>query len=387
MKKVLIISPTYGNIKLADATQNKRLFSSLSNLYDLTIITKHKVFEDDKLIICLDAINLNFFDRILWKIFPSLIQVFSFTEAIWLLKCYKYLIKNHDYNYLLCTYQPNYAFILVPKIRKYFSKIISLFYDPCAPNLFLSQSNLALKLRSNIEKRIASFSDIMALNNEMYFKYCYEKYSHMTSVVSLPMCIPDNKDENKYNNNESSIHKDGKVHIVFAGNIYGKRKLDPLIETISNLNEGLNLKNLLSIDFYGSCVKEEKNKVIKSKAFNIINFYSYLSYEELIIKYQAANAFLLIEPIEGNNYSFPSKVLEYISYDKPIFIYASKNNAVRQLSCEEYIYIADNNSLITIESGIRKLILCSDEIKIKRNIEKFLPINVAEKLFSFIENN
>lgn len=132
----------------------------------------------------------------------------------------------------------------------------------------------------------------------------------------------------------------GKLTIVHAGSIHGKRSLKELCLAITILKaKYLNLEDLVEICLYGRCADQEIARVKHSGNEDIILFKGYKSIDEMSEIHDSADALLLIDPVIEGNYCFPSKLCDYAQYNKPIICIANSDSP-SYLLLKQYNYPA-----------------------------------------------
>ena len=339
MKKILLVSYNHQNIKLADAIQNSRLVGLLSEEHIVTVVTRGDVNKIDD-IVSIKSPNLKFVDRIIYKIFPFLFPVFSFDKFIWsIVASIKIGRLSKEFDNLLLTYEPYAVFIFQKLMRAKFKNCISVLYDPLSVNLYFPSTKIARFLQERLERKIINNSDKIILNNALTYKYYSSKYKVSDKFKCISMCSPALPISNDNGKNLTSKRK-----MVFAGNIHGHRNLKYLNDVITIIKQEYPLlKESLSIEFYGTYRDSDVN--ISKSNLDIIDFKGFCNQEELSKNLKKADAFLMIEAMEGCNYSLPSKVLDYLVYKKPIFAFTSRESAIYELLQPLGHVVCDNKSL------------------------------------------
>lgn len=84
MDKVLFVSYNHSKLNVADSVQNHRLITALKEYYDIELIKRACSRGNDGIW----TPNLYWIDRVLYKIFPFLISIFSIDAYIWSKKAF-----------------------------------------------------------------------------------------------------------------------------------------------------------------------------------------------------------------------------------------------------------------------------------------------------------
>lgn len=341
MKSILLVSYNHQNIKLADAVQNSRLVDLLSSDHRVTVVTRGATVNDIDDIVSIKSPNLKFVDRIIYKVFPFLFPVFSLDKLIWsIVATIKINRFSREYDNLVLTYEPYAVFILQKFIRSKFKNCISVLYDPLSVNIYFPSTKIARLLQSNLESKIINNSDKIILNNTLTYKYYTSKYLSVSGKFKcISMCSPIMSKNVNWGQNLTQRRK-----MVFAGNMHGLRNLESLNNVLTSIKQKYpHLQEHLSIEFYGTY--RDADIFISKPNLDIISFKGFCNQEELFKILNTADAFLMIEAMEGCNYSLPSKVLDYLTYNKPIFAFTSKESALSELIQPLGHIVCDNKSL------------------------------------------
>lgn len=330
MKRILFLSYNHQG-KVADAIQNSRLIEGLERYYDIDIVRRGEATNTNGRIKSISSINLSIIDRILYKIFPYLFPVFSLDRYIWMLKMYHNL-KNQikDYDYIILTFEPFSISKIIQKIKKRFScsKIFVILYDPLSDNLFFSNTKIARRLQRNLEKEIIYNADKIFVNNRKILDALNQRYSTEQNKLKLiPLCGASQNMILEASKKVVNCHLFSNEYlIVHSGNIHGKRSLMLLNQSVSYLKNLIpQLSQKLRIIILGTCSKKELLSIKTSNNEDVIIFIKFITQEDTFSYIHRCNSLLLIDPLEPGNYSFPSKICEYVQFEKPIIGIASQD--------------------------------------------------------------
>jgi len=172
-----------------------------------------------------------------------------------------------------------------------------------------------------------------------------------------------------------NINNNNYINFLHTGNMYQERKIDKFIEIIGNLDD--NIKNKIRLEFIGchDKLKDDidicnKNKFIAdfSKCYQFENWYfeKSIPYYDLRKFVKSSDILLHIEYISENNHFLSFKMIDYLSYNKPIITISQKNSPNYYLAKEcgfAFGNIEDKEQLIEIF------------IDIINNPNKYIPNN------------
>lgn len=378
-KRILFLSYNHPDLKVADSVQNHRLIEALQEYYDITILRREKTTD----FFGINSLNLNLLDRVLYKLFPGLLSIFSIDRFVWAVKAYNKTKRVlDDYDYLFITYEPYSVYYYQRFVRKTSSiKTVSILYDPYVNNIFLSPKTWSIYFRKKIEKWIVENSDYCVVNNERLYRLFLKEYSN-NNISVIPLCGITNKKDCPVRINE-------KVRIIHAGNIYGLRRIDEINDVISLLKKEIDcLKERVEFLFFGTYLVGY-DKVIERGNDDVIIKRNPINSDMLVEEICKSDILLLVDPIDSKNYCFPSKLCEYYQYNKPIIGISGKGTP-------SYESLVESNHFVCDESGINDLCVRLKEIILNRGsnllydktyYKRFEPNNVASLFYKLLDNN
>ena len=284
-------------------------------------------------------------------------------------------IKNKSLNYVNLPYFRN--FYLKKKYLHYLKNFnftkgdIILTYNES----FLSDVALKLKNDFNIPwiSIVADLKEPKGCSGYVYLNWNYYK-----------------KNKDKYN----KIHIDGGIYsrsvnanikknknkiILYAGTIGGHAGVSYLIEAFNEVKVD-NLELWL-------CGKGKYNEIQKFMYKNKnIKFLGYVSKKRLEKLCDEADIFVNPRPSTGNETNFPSKILLYLSFKKPII----STRGGLSPKYNNILFLLSNEKTKTLKNKINQVLSLRPEkkemlkIKIVRFIDKNLWINKAENFIQWV---
>jgi glycosyltransferase involved in cell wall biosynthesis len=144
-----------------------------------------------------------------------------------------------------------------------------------------------------------------------------ERYSDLVEnkIVSLPMSF--NFDQfQKLNRKE---HDNKKLCICHIGNLYRLRRADTFLKALASLiDESSEIKNKIEVFFVGKMPQDDIDLISELHLETIVKAVGKLTESECIEYYEKADVFLVIESTQQGKLFFPSKLIRYYFYGKPI---------------------------------------------------------------------
>lgn len=123
----------------------------------------------------------------------------------------------------------------------------------------------------------------------------------------------------------------GRKNIVYAGSLYGERRLKLLASPLFHLlNEGLITKETFCLHIFGKLNDQDRNQIMKYRLQDMFEQHPQVPYAE-ILKYLRAADILFLPSGSDVSYAIPFKFYDYLSVKRPILAVAPKNSAIAEL--------------------------------------------------------
>jgi hypothetical protein len=141
----------------------------------------------------------------------------------------------------------------------------------------------------------------------------------------------------------------GKLNIVYAGNFYGERSIEIIVNPLLNLiNKGIIKNDGFELNIFGELGSKDIQIIKKFGLHKIINQHSWLPYDQIIKYLKGADILLLISGSDVR-YAIPFKFFDYLSVKRPIFAIAPINSAIveliREIDCGHFASIDNQYSI------------------------------------------
>lgn len=303
------------------------------------------------------------------------------------IKVGKRYIDNSKIDYLHSISVPYSSHLVALSLKKkYGIPWIAHFYEPWSDNTY-RKSTPYVKVKNEVwEKEVAINADIIIHNSEIMCNKWRLRYGDMVEGKLFYLPMPLSNSSKKKSSNKGS----GLV-ISHIGNFYGIRNSSIFLESLNVcLNKNPSLREKISVNFIGLVTDWDKELVNKYKLGDIVTFVGQLSEEECVKYYINSDVFLVIEGKDQGPLFFPSKLIKYLYYEKPIIGITESGSVLDNLLKEnrhysythdnikgiaDYIYIAVNsyNSLLSFKRDAWKEYEISNVIEgYKRIVEELL---------------
>jgi len=241
-------------------------------------------------------------------------------------------------------------------------------------NIFFKVINCMLEIVA-----VKRSSDLVFTSHRMKDKFI-ENYGKKTKACCHVI-------NNGYNNSNvvkpSPLDKE-RINLVFAGELYGERKIELIAKPISALlKEGSITKEGYRFHIFGRLNEDDKKIIREYNLGKIIKEYQPVPHNKIMEYLKGADILVLIVGF-AMDYSISYKFYDYLSVKRPILAIIPKNSAMElmmmELDCGEVGYINDYDS---IHEALRKL-LFQDYSYTFRGAEKFTWDMAAKKYYRVI---
>lgn len=269
----------------------------------------------------------------------------------------KKIIKNKqlDFDYIHSTSFACSNHLIALDIKKRTGKPwVAYFFDPWHDNPYREfKFNFFRKRDLEEERRIAENADIILHVNEKMYDIWLSRYGDLVKdkMYVLPLII---SYEEEYT--PISLQKEY-VTISHIGTFFLNRNSKNFIKAVSEaVLENPDVKNRLRINYVGLVSQAEKDLICNWGLTDMFNLVGTISEEECIKYYIESDAFLAVDGKNEKNIFFPSKIMKYFYYKRPILgITPSDSVLSSELKLSGHVAI-DNDNLEELKKYILRLV-------------------------------
>lgn len=258
---------------------------------------------------------------------------------------------------------------------------VAQFYDPWVGNPYREYKfKWSQRLDAKQEELVALNADLIVHNSWAAANDWIERYGDIVrkKIVVLPLVINRNelttRARKKKSNNE-------RITISHIGNLYPTRTSETFIAAVQEaIQSNPKFRTKLRIVYIGNVTEMEKSLVEKYNLEDIFEFKGVLSGDECLKWYNESDAFMSVDRATGKAFFFPSKIMKYFYYQKPIIGITPKNSVLDGELLASGNYSFRNNDIQGLKNFISDLINNYDEVssRINKNYwERFQVENVA----------
>ena len=145
------------------------------------------------------------------------------------------------------------------------------------------------------EAKCFAKADLISVTTEGQAEFYRSKYPEQAHKIFVsPNVMPERIER------MPDLARDGRLHLVFAGNLYGTRSPRPLIESLDILRkETPDVLAKLRIDIYGNAQPEAL--ALLQRAPDVLHYHGPVSFEQAAAAQHAADVILTFEPDSDNH--------------------------------------------------------------------------------------
>lgn len=397
-KKILFIAPESFPINGPECIVNIKLIKLLSeNGYIIDLISKKHNFSKYPVKENLSDLGINInsnkiitvdnklsFSTILDHFFTYLKFGVVFKGAHWALKALKFseeMIKSNKYDLILTKSAPSFLVGFYLK-KKYDIKWFATWNDPYPGEKYPEPYGKGINAKlpwfsSNILKKM-NFADIhifpsLRLKNHMskYLKINDNSFE-IISHISIK------EDNVRHIKNE-------KLKIVCSGNLKKPRNPENFVLALSKLIK--EYRNI-SVDIIGVYEDSLNDMILENKLSDFVNLLPPISYKQSLEVLEQYDVALIIEADCEEGIFLPTKVGDYMQYEKIIFSISPQKGVLNDLFNEAYVQYFSTNNIDDIYSVLKRMYIdfSSNSMPIAQFNEEYSEKTIL-KLYNRIIND
>ncbi|NOT48365.1 MAG: hypothetical protein HOP17_11525 [Acidobacteria bacterium] len=231
------------------------------------------------------------------------------------------------------------------------------FSDPWADNPFSPFDEKTKSMNLEMERSVAENADVLAFTSSETIDLFYQKYTDelKKKAVVLPQCF----DPTQF----SGDPPNGGITVRYLGNFYGRRTPQPLVDALKQiaLNDNEFLDEV-SFELIGSGDAEEVRRLSSGLPKGLVVVRPNVSYAESLDLMSRSDGLLVIDAPAENSVVLPSKLIDYIGANRPIFGITPTGTAAKLIG-ELGGTVADPAELDQLASRLKDFI---DELRKRR---------------------
>lgn len=297
-------------------------------------------------------------------------------------------LKNNQIDYIQSDSLPCSDHIIAYQLKqKYHVKWVADFYDPWCGNPFRNVKFECTKKRDfEWERKVIENADLVLVNSQKYKDLLLKRHGvkYDSRIVVFPMAASFPDELVKKETNPQIIR------FVQIGNSYGKRTSLPFLKALNNVvSLDTAIQSKIAVDYIGNVTKDEINYINEKGLVDIVKIHGVMSEEACVEYYKNASVFLAIDAdLAGFNYFFPSKILKYFFFQRPILGITPDDSVLHDELISTGHFVTNANDIQSIETFIRQCVTNYDSLLSfsKSQWEKYEKRNVAVRYEEMIKD-
>jgi glycosyltransferase involved in cell wall biosynthesis len=248
-------------------------------------------------------------------------------------------------------------------------KLIVDFRDPWVENPFIPKSEFEQRIDRRWERQIIGKADLILANTNQLERELVARYPAWKQHI---MCLPNGFDLSDFSDIYIGENGNQEFILTHAGLLYEQRDPMPVLAAIEKIYEyDKNIASSLRFHQIGNLkLKYNLTKVIKQKGLstNVI-LTDDVDYKTSLSRIANSDALLIFQ--QGTKNQVPSKLYEYIFFEKPIIAIAEHDGELaRLIKQNEFGRIFDDADVDQIAQYIIELYQLKKNGKLKNNVLK-----------------
>ena len=279
---------------------------------------------------------------------------------------------NFDY---IHTFSIPYASHLLGRDlkNKYKKPWVAQFFEPWYDNsYFCIKKNFVYRNAiKRWELQVAQKADIIIHNSDTMYQLWVEKYGKIVENKMFVQNMPFDPQLHK----QVYANTTGKFVISHIGNLVGLRSCIPFVKAVSNLFvKKPKLREKLCINLVGRIQDSDLLFIKKENLLDVFNVVSSIPESECNQYYQMTDLFLVIEGAKQGGLFYPSKIIKYFYYQRPILGLTTEGSVLYKELTRTYNHCFENNEIDSISLFLENAIenyesICVNDISYWTNFD------------------
>lgn len=393
---VLFLTYAYPPQKFPRSVQISHLVQYLRNDFNITVITSEPENEGDFSLLSFTPLDnvvyaeksslTKFIERSKGsRIKKEFLPDFQYLWHFDVLKKTQSFINLLQTNTIVTFGQPMSTHIAGLKLKKKYPHIkwLAHFSDPWVDNIFNNYNRWTRLLNKHYQDRVFNVADKLIFTSQETVDLVTRDYPDEVRAKSI--CIPHIFNQDLYSHQDHS--KNEKTTIRYVGNFYGSRQPDSLLKALQQLSH--EQRKQLRIEFIGSSTPSLKEMIQVCGLEDIVFIQPSVSYIDSLKLMCTADILLIINAPTENSPFLPSKLVDYISANKPIFGITPSGTSQKLIE-EMGFLVADPRDTLEIADKLMRMTrsCCNDELQgIPSSIRnRYVVSTVGMQMKGILEN-
>ncbi|CAO5679963.1 MAG: hypothetical protein HEEMFOPI_01370 [Holosporales bacterium] len=309
------------------------------------------------------------------KILPDFQYLWHFD----LLRKTRIVMKDLSPDTIVTFGQPMSTHIVGLKLKQTYPhlKWLAHFSDPWVNNFFNHYNAWTKWINTHYQDNVFKSADQLIFTSQETIDLVTKRYTHVVRDKSI--CLPHMYNQVLYP--QTKEHKNEKITLRYIGNFYGNRQPGSFLAALQLLSpEQL---SQIRVELIGASTESIRNMISTSHLNEIVFIYPPVSYIKSLELMYSADILLIIDAPAQKSPFLPSKLIDYIGTNKPIFGITPPGTSQKLIE-EMGFLVANPHDVSDISNKLIHMIENFSKDKFKKNPsnirERYSMSNVGEKM-------
>ena len=260
-------------------------------------------------------------------------------------------VLKENYDYIESVQLPGSSHLVALEAKKVSGlPWIASFYDPWYDNPLRPIKRKSLKDKDKkLEALVANNADAIIHTNQAIYNEWVERYGEAIKEKMYILPLVFNPPKREHENMGINKKLKSKFIISHIGTLYLDRtSVDFLIALQLLLEKHPDLEDRIVINYVGSITPQDKDFINSNKLEKMVNLKGFLSESECNKYYEESDLFLAIDAKTARTIFFPSKIMKYFYYGKPILGLTPSGSALQYELDKSHNYVFENEDTESI---------------------------------------
>ena len=266
-----------------------------------------------------------------------------------------------------------------PDIKKW----LAHFSDPWVDNSFNDYNAWTKCINTYYQDRVLKNADRLIFTSHETIDLVTQHYPE--EVLKKSICLPHIFNQDLYFH--QADHRNEKITLRYIGNFYGNRKPDSFLKALQLLSPEQRAQ--IRVECIGSSTESIQNIIGVSKLEDTVFTYPAVTYIKSLELMHSADILLIIDAPTEKSPFLPSKLIDYIGAEKPIFGITPPGTSQKLIE-EMGFLVADSRDILDISNKLIHMMenfSKNKSTKVPPNIrDRYSISTVGEQIKSILEN-
>ena len=357
MKKILYITPSFGS-KGTIYKHNLLFLDAVKQSTEIYVAAGKQSYENDfahKPVLSYE-LPLDKLNAVVNRLFPNRVfygsDPFKQPRIPFLKSKCENFIRDNQVDIIHTVCRPYFAHKIGYNLKKkYGLPWVAQFLDAWLDNPDRTVPKYLQRYDAEQEAMVAHNADIILHTNKQLVDIWHERYGDVVKnkMYVMAFCFNNEQIVNAKSLTKHLHNSDGVIDFSYIGISMGNRNLQDVIEATNILiNAKPHYRKKFQISIVGNYLQCDSLLVAKYNLHDIIIHKGYLRGEDLQKAYTETDVFIVVDSPMKRNVFFPSKLLDYFYYQKPILGITSKFGVTNDLLTEAGHTPIENGNITAI---------------------------------------